>query len=495
MDINNENTLVKNNGQVFTPDYIVDKILDMACYYDKNILKKDIIDNSCGSGAFLKKIVIRYCEQAFKLNYSIKEIKQDLETYIHGIEIDHSAYNECITSLNNLTQQFGISNIKWDILNDDTLTINKYDAKMDFVVGNPPYVRVHNLNNSYHTVKSFYFANTGMTDLYLVFYEIGFKMLKKGGKLSYITPSSWLTSLAGENMRKYIQLYKNLISLIDLEHYQPFNATAYTMITLFQKGIKKSKLSYYKYDSINKQELYICDLSFDEISISGKFYLESSHYLSKLRKIKMQETYKYAIVKNGFATLADTVFIGNVPQTDITIPIIKASTGKWYKGLFPYDKSGRPIPANILLKNKDLKVFFESHKKELVKGETDKENWFYYGRTQALKDVSKDKYALNTIIKDINSIKLNHVPAGSGVFSGLYILTEVPYDILHNIIVSTEFINYISSLKNYKNGGYYTFNSKDLEQYINYKLEELNYAGKHRNTNIIRQRSFFGKDF
>ena len=59
MDINNENTLVKNNGQVFTPDYIVDKILDMACYYDKNILKKDIIDNSCGSGAFLKKIVIR----------------------------------------------------------------------------------------------------------------------------------------------------------------------------------------------------------------------------------------------------------------------------------------------------------------------------------------------------------------------------------------------------------------------------------------------------
>lgn len=69
MDINNENTLVKNNGQVFTPDYIVDKILDMACYYGKNILKKDIIDNSCGSGAFFKKIVIRYCEQAFKLFY------------------------------------------------------------------------------------------------------------------------------------------------------------------------------------------------------------------------------------------------------------------------------------------------------------------------------------------------------------------------------------------------------------------------------------------
>ncbi len=27
-------------------------------------------------------------------------------------------------------------------------------------------------------------------------------------------------------------------------------------------------------------------------------------------------------------------------------------------------------------------------------------------------------------------------------------------------------------LKNYKSGGYYTYSSKDLEQYLNYKLSE-----------------------
>ena len=37
------------------------------------------------------------------------------------------------------------------------------DKKMYFVVGNPPYVRVHNLNESYVSVKSFSFAEGGMT--------------------------------------------------------------------------------------------------------------------------------------------------------------------------------------------------------------------------------------------------------------------------------------------------------------------------------------------
>jgi len=35
-----------------------------------------------------------------------------------------------------------------------------------------------------------------------VFFELGLRMLSAGGRLCYITPSSWLNSLAGENMRR-----------------------------------------------------------------------------------------------------------------------------------------------------------------------------------------------------------------------------------------------------------------------------------------------------
>ncbi len=35
------------------------------------------------------------------------------------------------------------------------------------------------------------------------------------------------------------------------------------------------------------------------------------------------------------------------------------------------------------------------------------------------------------------------------------------------------FLDYVKLLKKYKSGGYYTFNSKDLELYLNFKLYTL----------------------
>ena len=43
----------KRNGQVFTPRYIVEMMLDFCGYKDTNILCKHLMDNSCGDGAFL----------------------------------------------------------------------------------------------------------------------------------------------------------------------------------------------------------------------------------------------------------------------------------------------------------------------------------------------------------------------------------------------------------------------------------------------------------
>ena len=116
--------------------------------------------------------------------------------------------------------------------------------------------------------------------------------------------------------------------------------------------------------------------------------------------------------------------------------------------------------------------YLSFHQNKLSKNRDieDDKYWYLFGRTQALKDVSKTKYAINTIIKDIHSIKLEVVPQGCGVYSGLYILTEFKFEIIRQLVYSEDFIEYIKLLKNYKSGGYYNFSSKDLEQYLNYKL-------------------------
>ena len=206
---------VKQHGRVYTPDYLVKLILDFGGYNGNRILNKHTIDNSCGDGAFLKEIVNRYCTTFLSQSNNLSILKQELETFIHGIEMDADECKACVLNLNNTVSAFGLTDVLWDIINANTLTVDRFNGKMDFVFGNPPYVRVHNLEDSYDSVKKYRFAEQGMTDLFIVFFEIGFNMLSKDGLMSLITPSSWLSSKAGNNLRKYIRHYQNLTGLID----------------------------------------------------------------------------------------------------------------------------------------------------------------------------------------------------------------------------------------------------------------------------------------
>ena len=192
---------VKQHGRVYTPEYLVRLILDFGGYFGPDTLEKHIIDNSCGDGAFLKEIVKRYCSTFLEHSTDLLKLNSDLETYIHGIELDADECKYCIQNLDEVVAGFGLSGTHWDILNADTLTIDQFNGKMDYIFGNPPYVRVHNLENSYDAVKKFRFAEQGMTDLFIVFFEIGFNMLSKNGMMCLITPSSWLGSKAGKNLR------------------------------------------------------------------------------------------------------------------------------------------------------------------------------------------------------------------------------------------------------------------------------------------------------
>lgn len=454
-------------------------MLDLCQYAGEGILTKHIMDNSCGDGAFLCAIVVRYCE-AFLLQSPDKTgLQAHLETYIHGIEQEQTAYDNCLYNLRRVAAKYGIDGARWDIRHADTLGIDNYDGRMDFVVGNPPYVRVHNLQGQYDKAKRFHFAKGGMTDLYLVFFEIGFRMLNASGRLCYITPSSWLNSAAAGNMRAYLLAHRGLSALVDLGHFQAFaGATTYTLITLFDRCHNADSFSYYIYDAALLQPQRVEQVALREIAIGERFYITSRDNLRLLRSVYTTPTHPWCVVKNGFATLADDVFIGELPFAEYTISVLKASNGKWSRAFFPYDRQGKPIAKDVLFRSEKVAHYMLAHREALLKGKTEKAfpEWYLYGRTQALKDVYREKIAINTIIKDIPSIRLTPLSAGQGVYSGLYILTNVPFETIEMLIKSDDFLSYVASLKYYKSGGYYTFTSKDVEKYINYNIET--YADK-----------------
>ena len=476
-------------GQIFTPEYLVADILDIAGYVSgPDIVEKHVIDNSCGDGAFLVEVVKRYCEAA--KNTNVNKLKTELETYIHGIEIDAKSYRACLKRLDDLCSRYGLDGVRWDVRHESALDERAFDGRMDFVVGNPPYVRVHNLEDNFEKVKAYEFCKGGMTDLYLVFYEIGLKMLAKGGRLCYIAPSSWLNSVAGAGMRRHIMAKRDLRRLVDLGHFQPFNATAYTAIALFENNVSSDSFEYWTYcgkSALRKEAL----LTFEEVNIDDVFYLSDNKTLAEFSKMRHTVVKDYVSVKNGFATLADDVFIADeFAFTNCVIPVLKASTGKWKQAIYPYNSLGKPLRRAEIFKSKALSGYLQDKKPELLKGRTEQEfpEWYLYGRSQALKDVWSDKLAINTVVKDRGSIKLNRVKKGAGVYGGLYILSNVPEVVIRELLFSDDFIDYLRVLKKYKSGGYYTFSSKDLCLYLNYKIEQISKSQEKEFPTITLQR-------
>lgn len=474
--LGNTKTAKKSKGRVYTPDYIVKNILDMAHYNGTAILYKHVIDNSCGDGAFLCEIVDRYCDIAIRNNVTFEDIINQLETYIHGIEIEPIEHEKCLKNLNSIIERYGLSSeIKWDILCADTLKVDKYNGKMDYVLGNPPYVRVHNLDDSFNMAKKFSFAQDGMTDLYIVFYEIGLKMLNNNGVLGYITPSSFFNSLAGNYMRKYF-VQENLIEkLVDLKHYQAFNATTYTTIVILNKQHCSHELEYYQFDEKNLIPYYVETLTPDDYYIAQNFYFSTKNNLSLIKKVFFNLVSCDIEVKNGYATLCDDVFIGSFEfKSEYIIPVVKASRGERKEIIYPYDQNGKLIAEEKLVKDKELyNYLLENKSKLLMRSSENKADsyWFAFGRSQAISDTYKNKISINTLLRTSSDLKIVSAPAGTGVYSGLYLIgNEKSLSKISEILLNEEFSTYISLLGKYKSGGYYTFSSKDIKAYLDYKL-------------------------
>lgn len=465
----------KLNGRFYTPEFIVNNVLDLSGYHGYAILRKHAIDNSCGDGAFLVAIVERYCNEFLKASKDLHTLSKELSTFIHGIEIDEKESKKCIINLNNTVNRYGVYNVDWDITCADTLTVDRFNGKMDFVLGNPPYVRVQNLGSSFSHIKKFLFAQNGMTDLYIVFYEIGLKMLSENGVLGYITPSSFFNSIAGRYMRQYLVKNNLLDKVVDLKHFQAFSATTYTTITILKNNRQQNTMEYYQFENKNNFPYYVDTLSAEDYYICDNFYFADKNKLAELKNILSFKTVNDNFtVKNGFATLADSFFIGNFDFDEFTIPIVKASTGRQYKCIFPYSK-GKLVPFENLTKNASIKSYFETYKELLLKRSLERNSgWYGFGRSQGINDVYRCKYAINALIKTQFDLKLTKCDKGVGVYSGLYILTEIPEVELREMLYSEEFVSYISLLGKYKSGGYYTFSSKDLKNYLEYKYSQRN---------------------
>ena len=145
----------------------------------------------------------------------------------------------------------------------------------DIVIGNPPYIQLQNnsgeLAKLYEDCGSSTFARTG--DIYCLFYERGWQLLKEGGYLCYITSNKWMRAGYGDKTRGFFANKTNPMLLIDFAGVKIFeSATVDTNILLFSKSDNLHKTlcavtNKQNKDSVNnlsdfvRQQDIICDFS------------------------------------------------------------------------------------------------------------------------------------------------------------------------------------------------------------------------------------------
>ena len=472
-----------HNEQVFTPEHVVDTMFEELEYKGDKIRKKHIIDNSCGNGAILKKVVRTYINVCIMCGLPKEETIEELETYIHGIEIDETLVKETIDNLNKITEEYSLGDVNWDIKCADTMFVHEYDNKMDYVIGNPPYCNIHDIQKEKREfVKQYKFANGGMTDMYLVFFEIGINMLNENGKLAYITPNSWLTSTAGTNFRNYLKDSNTLLEIYQYGHYKVFEKiNTYTCITLLSKTPKTNNV-FVCYRNTSDMDLQFIQTmeNLDECMLDGNIYLtdrKTLRILADIHNIDKKDKNRIR-VKNGFATLNDKFFIvddyPNKENKNI-ITVYKASNGETHYFFYPYDENGKPMN---LIEIDDKLVDFMRNKAIEMGVDIENPAWYLYGRTQALNDVKYNKISVNNLIRNSDDIKLHFLINNKeqfGVYSGYYIPLYnegIAKKVMEKIkyTLSDDFLEYIKAVGKYKNGGYYTFSSKELEMWLNYSF-------------------------
>ena len=109
----------------------------------------------------------------------------------------------------------------------------------DIVIGNPPYIQLQNnggeLAKLYEGCDYSTFARTG--DIYCLFYERAWQLLKERGHLCYITSNKWMRAGYGEKTREFFANKTNPMLLIDFAGVKIFeSATVDTNILLFSKS-------------------------------------------------------------------------------------------------------------------------------------------------------------------------------------------------------------------------------------------------------------------
>ena len=238
--------------------------------YRESLTKLRIVDPACGSGVFLVMAFDFLKAELNRVNDKVNALEgkdqpdffdpdsEILTNNLFGVDVNSESVEIAKLSLWIKTARRGkvLDSLDYNLMVGDSLIEDSNFAYLDhpftwqtafpdifaeggfdIVLGNPPYVRMEFLKAMKPYLEKRFAVVSDRADLYAYFFERGLKLLKDGGRMGYISSSTFFKTGSSKPLREFLLREAMLETIVDFGDLQVFEGvTTYPAILTMKRG-------------------------------------------------------------------------------------------------------------------------------------------------------------------------------------------------------------------------------------------------------------------